>query len=129
LENPEVSSNTLVVGELSLSPLKSLSSLNAFDLINKAGMLNMTRLVRNDKISVTKVPTFFTSESEATVIIFRIRSILEAQPLMSCKYDPETMELRVTGRQKVKGFILFRVYISKVTDQVRMVDFDRQTVR
>ena len=129
MENPEVSSNTLVVGELSLSPLKSLSSLNAFDLINKAGMLNMTRLVRNDKISVTKVPTFFTSESEATVIIFRIRSILEAQPLMSCKYDPETMELRVTGRQKVKGFILFRVYISKVTDQVRMVDFDRQTVR
>lgn len=117
------------MGELSLSPLKSLSSLNAFDLINKAGMLNMTRLVRNDKISVTKVPTFFTSESEATVIIFRIRSILEAQPLMSCKYDPETMELRVTGRQKVKGFILFRVYISKVTDQVRMVDFDRQTVR
>lgn len=62
-------------------------SMNAFDLINKAGMLNLTRLIRNTKTQITKAPSYFTTHSEPNEIIFRIRTLLDKMPYIGYKYD------------------------------------------
>lgn len=61
--------------------------MNAFDLINKAGMLNLTRLIRNTRTQITKAPSYFTTHSEPNVILFRIRTLLDNMSYIGYKYD------------------------------------------
>ena len=67
--------------------------MNAFDLINKAGMLNLTRLIRHTKTQVAKAPSYFTTHCEPQVIMFRIRTILDSMPYMGYKWDAAAVQV------------------------------------
>ena len=61
--------------------------MNAFDLINKAGMLNFTRLIRSTKSPITKAPSYFTTHSEPNEVLFQIRKFLDEIPYIGYSYD------------------------------------------
>jgi len=100
--------------------------MNAFDLINKSGTLDLTRLVRDQKNYHGNRCTRFTTRAPIEEVQNHIRESLDNMPYIGYSVDKRSHTFHVTARSAMKGLVLLDIVFSKITETTYLVSFERK---
>ncbi|KNC48174.1 CAMK/CAMKL/AMPK protein kinase [Thecamonas trahens ATCC 50062] len=105
-------------------PAKDVSKItNAFDLIGRSGVFDLTRMLERHPPDQIKRYTRFSSSTDPDVILELLQSILDTMPV-SYHVQPKSYSIDVNAASS-KGIINFTIQIYELSGSLYLVDFQK----